>query len=200
MLRPGRATPGYLPGHPPATQVIDLHEVEWPVRSGRLPPRDGYPTFAALCRAGLVRHAEPWTQVLPLGDRLMIRAATARAWRIAGSGVEHLGVAGRQIRLGPPVVRGLVPASRLESWLVIIKGKTDDEGFRAAAHAQLDLMGVAPSRGLMVGQRRVIRVAGATIVGFAARLSGLSPGDSLAVQSRGLGGRMRFGCGGFLPC
>ena len=48
-------------------------------------------------------------------------------------------------------------------------------------------------------RRRVVRLKGRTIIGYALEVSGLSAGDSLKLQESGLGGRSRMGCGFFLP-
>lgn len=180
------------------TAVGATVEVAWPIRSRRCPPNQGYALFGALCRVGIVFHGQADTIVLPPGRFLCIRCPEDRAWRLAGSGLDRLDVAGRSVALGPPVVRPMVPSASLEAWCVTIKHATCDGSMRAACLAQLGRMGVACR--VRVGPRRVIRIAGATIVGYGVRLDGLSPGESLRVQARGLGGRTRMGCGGFVPC
>ena len=47
-------------------------------------------------------------------------------------------------------------------------------------------------------KRRVVRVKGVAIVGYALIVAGLSAADSVTLQESGLGGRTRFGCGFFV--
>jgi CRISPR-associated protein Cas6 len=176
-------------------------EVAWPIAGGSCPAHRGYHLFSALCRAGLVFHDQPDTIVLPPNGYLVIRAPEPRAWRMAGSGVANLDIGGWRLELGPPEVRPLVPAGDLSAWCVTIKGATCDGSLRRAVLAQLGHMGVAvgPAR-VEVGHRRVLWVAGAGIVGYGVRLRGLDEAGSRRVQARGIGGRTRMGCGGFVPC
>ena len=48
-------------------------------------------------------------------------------------------------------------------------------------------------------KRRVVRVKGVIIVGYALIMAELTAGDSLTLQERGLGGRTQLGCGYFSP-
>lgn len=173
-------------------------ETAWPILCGSLPAHRGYALFGALCRAGVVFHGQPDVIVLPPGRKLVIRCPEERAWRLAGSGLERLSVDGVVLSLGSPEVRPLLPSPSLESWCVTVKGKTTEGSLRAACLDQLDRMSVACQ--VRVKSRRILWVNQAAVVGYEVRLSGLSPESSLTVQSRGLGGRTRMGCGGFTPC
>lgn len=182
-----------------------LVEVAWPIVGGRLPGHEcGYALFGSLVHRGLIFHGQPDTIVLPPRNHVVIRCPEERAWRLAGAGVDSLAVAETFIRLGAPEVRPLVSSRRLHSPLVTIKDRTTDNpsdgSMRAAVRRQLDLIGVGQGCRVTIGRRRVVRVKRIAIVGYEATLSGLSPQESLAVQSRAIGGRNRMGCGGFVPC
>jgi hypothetical protein len=84
----------------------------------------------------------------------------------------------------------------------------DPARFLATARAKLAELGVegeptvplvmtGPRAGQL--QRRVIRVKGNALVGYALKVSGLSAEHSIKLQELGLGGRTRIGCGFFLP-
>jgi hypothetical protein len=84
----------------------------------------------------------------------------------------------------------------------------DPARFLATARAKLAELGVEGepaipliTTGPRAGQpqRRVIRVRGNALVGYALLVSGLSAEHSIKLQECGLGGRMRIGCGFFLP-
>ncbi|MGE4195969.1 MAG: type I-MYXAN CRISPR-associated protein Cas6/Cmx6 [Phycisphaerales bacterium] len=185
---------------PGTARGVAIAEVAWPARydARRITPIDGYAVFGAVCRAGMVFHGQPDTQVLLVREELVIRAPVDRAWRLAGAGLNGIEVNGHSAWLGSPIVRPLVASPRLWSRLVTIKPYREPVGFAAAARRQLDRLGV--TCGLRVGPRAIVRVADKAIVGFGAWLEDLSERDSLAVQSRGLGGRNRMGCGVFTPC
>ena len=123
-----------------------------------------------------------------------------------------LDVAGCRVVPGPPTVRPLTPAAALRSDLVLIKlaGKIDPDpaSFLAAVDRQLAAMEVGGEASLPVElhgervgrpRRKVMRVKGAVRVGYPTVVSGLTADDSLRLQSLGLGGRRRMGCGLFRP-
>lgn len=131
--------------------------------------------------------------------------AIPRALPLGGKAVE---VAGAAVRLGPPTVHPLVPAAALESRLVTFKHGEEPEAFLAAAKAKLAELEVAGEPAIRVFdagprkgefRRRVLRVRGRAIVGYAVAVSGLSADESVRLQEHGLGGRTRMGCGFFLP-
>ena len=136
---------------------------------------------------------------------------------------EVLALAGRRlelgegfVRLGVPEVTPLVPAATLAARTVVVKlsrprgpavppevGPFLDAVRRKLAEAGLAGEVSVPVR--LAGKRgpeacrRVVRVKGKAIIGYAVTVSGLSAADSLRLQAVGLGGRRRLGCGFFLP-
>lgn len=174
-------------------------EVCWPIREGGCPPHKGYALFGALCRAGMVFHGQADTIVLPPFSELVIRCPEERAWRLAGSGLAGLDVAGRyRLVFAPASVRPLHRSSRLKAWCVTIKGKMCDNSVRDGCQDQLQRMNV--NCRVQVNGRRVLWIGRSAIVGYGVQLDGLLPEDSLRVQARGIGGRTRMGCGAFVPC
>jgi len=112
------------------------------------------------------------------------------------------------VRLGVPAVRTLEPAASLYARLVTFKNADTPERFLATARAKLAALGVSGEPqsplhldGERAGQprRRVVRVKGIAIVGYALIVAGLSAADSVTLQETGLGGRTRMGCGFFVP-
>lgn len=119
------------------------------------------------------------------------------------------------IRLGVPTARPLTPAPHLQARLVVIKGFTEPVAFleavrRQIAHAGTDATPHLLARtstvrfeGRTIGAdgpiRRTVRIREKEVVGFAVRVSGLTPEASLALQSAGIGGRQHFGCGVLAP-
>ena len=122
------------------------------------------------------------------------------------------------VRLGVPAVTPLVPAATLAARTVVVKhaqpkgesAPPDLGRFLDVVRRKLEAAGIAgavavPFRmtnkrdGRPEPCRRVVRVKGKAIVGYAVTVTGLTAADSLRLQAEGLGGRLRLGCGFFLP-
>lgn len=173
-----------------------VRELFYPLESGQIPAQ-GYPLFAALCRAGWPIHGETGFQVLGLPSGILVRCPADRVAPLLG--VQRRFRAHRKpVLLGQPREQAMAPAGRLRSRLVVIKNATDEGLMRAAVAGRLD--GLVVKARIEVGSRGVIRISGRVIVGYEVRLEGLTPRHSLRVQAAGIGGRNRFGCGVFLPC
>lgn len=129
---------------------------------------------------------------------------------------QSLDLEGTVLRIGLPRVRALKPSPTLQSRLVVIKGMLDPDAFLESARRQLASLGIdgepalvrrssgSPVEGKggnasMPWIRRTLRVRDKEVVGYALRVTRLSPKSSIRLQSYGLGGRRRFGCGIFLP-
>lgn len=157
-------------------------------------------------------HAATWLAVHPLRgtptpDQILLldpRRASLRLRLDPSKIADLLPLAGKRLAIGPcsvqvgvPTIFALMPAPRLFSRVVTIKGFTEEEPFREAMRRKLDELGVRAT--ITLGRRRTVQVAEHRIVGFETVLEGLSERDSLAVQGAGIGGRQRMGCGVFVP-
>lgn len=195
----------------------------FPARGESVPTDHAYALYGALSRTVPAFHQPgagvrfaPLTGVggepgrLRLTDRSCLRVrlpaeGIAAALPLAGA---KLDVAGSAVRLGVPAVVPLRPAAALGAGLVTFKHGQDPDRFLATARAKLAELGVAAEvavrrfeSGPRTGEprRRVVRLKGRAVVGYAVIVTGLSAGDSVRLQERGLGGRTRLGCGFFLP-
>lgn len=192
------------------------------VKGDTLTRDHGYALYGALSRAVPALHGASWLAVHPIPGRL----TTPESLDLAGGSqlrlrlpVEQIGqvlrltgavleVAGTRLELGPPTVQQLLPAAVLDARLVVIKltegpGKPFDRAafeqrFLAEANRQLArhaINGTTELRG-----RGRIAVGGRRVIGYAVRVSELSPEHSIALQIHGLGGKRSMGCGAFRPC
>lgn len=199
----------------------------FPATGGPVPVDHLYSLYAALSRvvpavhdpAAGVRFAalsgEPAGRgqlALTPRSRLRVRVpddAVRLALPLAGA---RLDLAGAGVRLGPPAVAAVVPAPTLAARVVTFKTaareRIDPARFLDVARAKLAALGIdgEPALPLVVDgpragepRRRVVRIKGRAVVGYALLVSGLSAAHSLALQTAGLGGRTRIGCGFFLP-
>jgi hypothetical protein len=163
-----------------------------------------------------------------LNDRSIfrLRLQTTRLPTFLTLAGKPLEIDGHRFRLGVPRVEALVPAPTLVCELVLIKlarspettiDKTDKTArsetvapdvFLIAAQKQLTAMEIAAQPHIQLTltgphagkpRRRVIKVKSQTHAGYAMVVEGLTAGESIRLQERGLGGRHLMGCGLFLP-
>jgi CRISPR-associated protein Cas6 len=188
------------------------YDVGFPVQGGALPLDHGYALFGALCRVLGDLHGVPWLHVLPLAGRragadelrpkprtsvLRLRVTPDQIGTVVALAGKTLEVAGTRLLIGVASVYPLRPSPALVSRLVTFKHHVEEVTFVEHVAGELGRMGVRATA--QVGRRRIVRVAGAKVVGFGLALRGLDEADSLRMQYEGLGGRQRFGCGVFGP-
>jgi len=201
------------------------------IQGERIPADHGYLLFSAVCGIVPPLHTEETLDVFPINGRLAGRreitlTPTSRlSFRVNPEHIPRLlplagkvlNLGGLRVRVGVPEVHALVPAARLYSRLVVIKGFLEPEPFLAAAQRQLDTLGIKGKPSLVpqpqivaanadsaTGShspflRRTLRLRDKEIVGFAVRVEELTADESIRLQEQGLGGRRHFGCGLFVP-
>lgn len=206
-------------------------DVAFRVTGAEIPADHGFALFAAISRVLPTVHGDETIGIHPIPGRLIggrmlaltdrsrltIRLDSDRVPEALPLAGKQLDIAGSAVRVGVPNIRALIPAARLRSRLVVIKGFLDAEPFLAAVRRQMEEIGVEGAANLVerrrptsleggVGSRsdaapyvrRTLRIRGKTIVGYAVELSDLNAEESLNLQETGLGGRRRFGCGVFV--
>lgn len=188
--------------------VVDLW---FPAVGATVPADHAYALYSAISATVPALHQDPsWglhTMVgqrvgpgllqLPRHPRLGLRLPVDRipqALELAGAALD---VGGHRLRLGSPRVMALLACPMVVARIVTIKGYTEQERFLSRLQAEVARLGLAGR--VEVGPRRVVRVHGNTIVGFAVKVHELSEEHSLLLQHNGLGGRRRLGCGLFRP-
>jgi CRISPR-associated protein Cas6 len=199
--------------------IVDL---AFPVLSSHTIPADhGYPIYAALSRLLPEAHQADGFGVHPIAgrqlggrtlqltehSRLTIRTDAEQIARFLPLAGKPLRLLDRILRVGVPQVHALVPAAALRSRLVTIKlpetvsqeDKIARESFLAAIERQLLVIGVSPEARCSLGKRRTLCIKGKEVFGYEALLERLSPEESLSVQTAGIGGRRKMGCGIFTP-
>lgn len=199
--------------------TIDL---AFSLQGTEIPLDYGYALFSAISRVVPPLHGDRRVGVHPIrGMRLRPRRLTlvpqsrlrlrlpseeiAPYLKLAGS---VLDLDGDRLAVGIPRVEGLRAAPLLTSRLVTIGRLTEPEAVAASLRNQLAGLGIegalalqpstAPGR---AGEptRRVIRIKGKRLVGFAVLVGGLTAEGSLRLQEHGLGSHRRMGCGVFVP-
>ena len=187
-------------------------ELWFPVEGRTLPSDHAYRLFSAVAAAVPALHDLPdWglhtlrgTRLAPgfielsQRPRLGFRLLADDISKFLGLIGRTLDVGGHFLRLGPPTVCQLEPSPALSARLVTIKPFLESVGFCEALKRQLgssDLM--MPGASVSLGERNVVTIDGQKIVGFAVRVENLSPEESLRLQTAGVGGRRKLGCGLF---
>ena len=129
-----------------------------------------------------------------------------RSLKLAG---KSLDLDGCKLRVGVSETRALVPAPSLHCRIATTRNGNDPARFDAEIARQSAALGIrgkvfrAPE-GVGRGDgrdpsRRIVRVKGKRIVGYAVLATELTAEESILLQERGLGGRRRMGCGVFVP-
>jgi CRISPR-associated protein Cas6 len=200
---------------------MNLIELAFPVLGRQIPVDHGYLVYSAISLA-LDGHLPQGVSVAPIkglsvGDgslrvdgrtRLRLRVPAEKICELLVLAGKSLDIGGSEVMLGVPQARVVEPAATLQSRLVTIKGFMHPDPFLEAVARQLAALGVdgraeipAERSGPRKGEprRRVLRIKGKAVVGFALRVRGLSEAGSMSLLTHGLGGRRHMGCGVFEP-
>ena len=185
-----------------------------------LPADHGYALYGALSRVLPAIHGENQIAVHPIRgrqvggrrmtlmpwSRLVLRTPVCHVPELIALAGASLSLGGAWVTVGVPEIRALSSAPALRSRLVVIKQAVTSSAsdinvgnFEAAVRRQLAACGVSPEAQVILGKRRTLRLKQKEVVGYEVTLNGLAPGESLAVQVAGIGGRRHMGCGVFVP-
>ncbi|KOP26815.1 CRISPR-associated protein Cas6 [Hapalosiphon sp. MRB220] len=166
-----------------------LHEQEWlsiQTISGR-PDRQGKIDLSKQSQLKIRLPYEPdkISLVLPLAGKRLI-----------------IGI--HEIQLGIPQIFPLCSTDKLRSRIVTIKKFQEPEPFLEAAKRQLDVLGIQGDVSIPLNEegelsRKAIKIKTYSVVGFSVNVTGLNDEDSIKLQTFGLGGKHRMGCGIFTP-
>jgi CRISPR-associated protein Cas6 len=185
----------------------------------------GYHLYAAISRVLPVLHEPNGIAIHPIrgqqaADRQMqlddfshltIRTSADCIGGLLPLAGKQLTLAGRILRVGVPQVRALIPSPTLRSRLVTIRNGTEPGRFLNELRRKLDAFGVSSDAIITLPQRndkpirRTIRIKDKEVVGYEVIISGLSPDESLKVQSNQPTdlafrfSRSHMGCGIFTP-
>lgn len=210
---------------------MTIIDSQFKLQGDLIPVDHGFQLFSAVSHVIPELHGDESIGLHPIsgqmaGNRLLainrksfltIRLPNERIGQVLHLAGKTLQLGEYTVQVGVPETRALIPAPRLYSRLVVIKGFMEPEPFLEAIRCQLQAMDVK-GEALLVEQshiasanknkstgthspylRRTLRIRGREVVGFALRVDKLKAGESIMIQERGVGGRRRFGCGIFIP-
>lgn len=212
------ASVGFSASHGASDGLEPCVELSFPVLGKTLPADHNYGLYAAL-----VHHVPELHQQTPLSiltipgfpnrqgeihlteySCFKIRVPVPKiplVYQLAG---KRISIGKHEIQVGIPEISVIKLATRLRSRIVTIKGYTDPSSFLDAARRQLDQLGISGHLSIPLNRenqlsRKTLKIKRYTVVGFTTEVSNLSPEDSLRLQTYGLGGKRRMGCGIFVP-
>lgn len=191
----------------------------FPLAGKRLPADHGYLLYSAISENMPHLHKQEWLGIemisgIPLDSGLIalptrnavlrLRIPADKFGEVIPLAGKQIVVGGHRIRLGIPTARPLRASPMLYSRIVTYKNSLETGKFLETAIRDLaDNIGITANLEVpeesISRTRRIITINGKKIVGFSIVARGLSDGDSIKLQSLGLGGRRSMGCGIFNP-
>ncbi|NJL03046.1 MAG: type I-MYXAN CRISPR-associated protein Cas6/Cmx6 [Spirulinaceae cyanobacterium SM2_1_0] len=209
LAQPGRD----VSAAPPPTHIDSVFSVS----GERLPADHNYGLYAALSKLCPAIHNEPRFAVQTIAgipdrqgkialapwSKLRLRLPSESLPKICVLAGKQLTIGSHAIRLGNPQIQLLRPADTLWARLVTIKGYQEPEEFLGALDRQMAALGIRALAGIPSNEsgqpkRLTLRIKRYTVVGFSVVMAELSPKDSIRLQTEGLGGKRRMGCGVFV--
>lgn len=128
-------------------------------------------------------------------SRLQLRAFASRALQIEQLIGERLSLGDASVLVGAVTRRPVTPFPTLRSQMVV-NSLADEQAFMDDIGMQLEVLGI--KAGVICGKPSSVRSPSGLLTGFAVVVHDLSPGHSLRLQTVGLGGSRRLGCGLFV--
>ncbi|MFQ3637879.1 MAG: type I-MYXAN CRISPR-associated protein Cas6/Cmx6 [Cyanobacteriota bacterium] len=191
---------------------LPLVELRWSVMGDRLPADHNYRLYSALIERSPALKDVAWQLGTIAGtpDRegwIRIGSESSLTVRCALEDLGWFDRLDRQVlRVGRSVLRlgemtggTIQPCLRLRSRIVTIKanyrGQVSPFEFGVALGKQLADRSIRSVP--ILGDRMALRIKDKNIVGYAVAFENLSPHESIMLQTEGLGGRRRMGCGVF---
>lgn len=115
---------------------------------------------------------------------------------------QTLKIGGHSIQLSIPQIFPLRPFDKLRSRIVTIKKFQEPEPFLEAVKRQMNALGIQGNAFIPLNEegqplRKAIKIKQYSVVGFGLVVTDLSDEDSIRLQTNGLGGKHRMGCGVF---
>lgn len=191
--------------------------------SGQRVPKDcAYNLFAALCHYWPELHDRTDIGILPLMGQYNApnrdMQPEGMTLRVQEADLKNaLMLAGKSLRIDDKMIQieavervaELESHATLYSYLVTVKERVTAPDLLAYVQEDLDRRGIGGTAALVPRVkatldkdpfiRRTVNLKTANVVGYAVKVSGLSPEDSIRLQVEGVGGRRHFGCGIFYP-
>ncbi len=166
------------------------------IKGPPLTPACGYRVYSAIAREVPELHDLPGWGLILGRHHLGIRCEPGLSGLAARLSGRLLKLGDRPLSIEPARVVAVEPYPVLYAGLVIIKDALDLDAIARAAREQLDAAGIDAT--LSFGERRAITCRDQQIVGYTCAAIAKTPESSIALQTVGIGGKRRMGCGVFV--
>lgn len=193
---------------------LDMVEVWLPVARGLVLPEMLYKISSSVMCAAPALHGHERTQILAMPRQILVRAPMEHLDQVLRLDCARLPVSGHEpLMLGRALVCPRVtPSLLLTSRLVIYKrtkagakhdgqpgllGRQGDDFLQAVKDA-CKRLGIRPEVRILAGAPKRLRFKGLAFTGYPVTFLDLSPDESIALQTYGLGGFKSYGCGVFV--
>lgn len=193
-------------------------ELSFGVMGQTLPADHGYGLYSAIAHLCPGVHEQEGLSILTIPGKpdyqgkialthqshLKIRLPSNNVMLVLPLAGQKLMIGTHEIQLFIPQIAQLQPTNKLRSRLVTIKGFQEPEAFLAAAQRQLEALNIQGHLSIPLNldgepSRKTIKIKTYSVVGFALEIINLNDEDSVKLQTLGLGGKHRMGCGIFTP-
>lgn len=92
-------------------------------------------------------------------------------------------------------INSIIPKKQLQSRIVVIKGAEDKESLNTKLGKQCHALEIKPN--FEITERKTIKIKRFTVIGYSVTFLDLTEEESLRLQTYGLGGKHKMGCGVF---
>jgi CRISPR-associated endonuclease/helicase Cas3 len=181
-------------------------ELRFPVTGTYFPADQNYRLYAALIHQNQRLKSVDWQLGTITGHRqydglIKVDSKSILSIRCNFDDVENftdtdrISIKDWTIAVGTPSIHKLNPSLSLQSRLVTIKGAETESQFIRSLLLQARLLEINGAFGIT--SRQVLKIKSFTIVGWKVFAELMSEKDSLILQSKGIGGKRKMGCGVF---
>lgn len=195
--------------------LVNKVDVEFVLRGDYIPVDHAHQLFGAVATAlNMDIHNAKWLAIQTIRgelirDRILINNKSRLKLRVDVDRIptvlkligKKLNIDQQSVLVNVANIKPIVPAQNLHARLVVIKEHLQVTEFVSALFKQLNQMNIpTDSLNIIVTEKpKIVRVHNKKIVGYGVTIANLTSEQSLAIQTEGLGGKRRMGCGIFVP-
>lgn len=132
-------------------------------------------------------------------SRLGVRCSLQELHRFTALDNQIIRIGQNLLELGESCGEAISPAESLQCRVVTIKTgytcRVNEFQFGVALGKQMQILGIDSMP--QIGDRKALKIKDNMVVGYSVRFDGLRPKESTILQTKGIGGRRKLGCGVF---
>ena len=186
-------------------------ELNFFINGSTIPVDHGYVLFSAISKAvpgfhksqsaalGLIRGRYIGDGLLDISCNscLAIRLKPEEITPYINLSGKILDLKGHKLLVGVPLTRAVVPQGAVYAHFVTTRNGQDPVRFLSEIRKQMAALPIQGS--VILKKRKTMEIHEKQVVGYETIVEGLSDEDSIRLQTSGIGGRRKMGCGFFVP-